>query len=360
MALTSYPAYGRLSNRSCCGAAFVRWLWRRLSERGASLLGAHPLAPESVGTELADAVLLAAAADIRVVIGDRDLLRTVGRAWDALGFSQRTGLLLEFGLCTLLPTRLAMRIFAPPPKPGAVGGGLEGGPEAGHHGGPQEEAWEGSPLFEDGGGASPVEHAQGGAPEEAGTAFGAAADSGSDETGRGGASPPRAGAAAGAGRASDAMTEVLRHFERRYPAMLGGLAAELEDFAASTLDRLDAPLADLCPSSPVAEHHRRPLVVAVLGHGTARALEARRRAADPSPEEGGHLWPKLSSDGRRSLARGARPALRAGFLVPLVFAFLVLGVPLVYCAAFFHIRVAMAFTGAFSSIGVFAEDDRAR
>jgi len=124
LALASYSTFGCLNGRSRCGAFFLRLLWKHLAERGAALCYAGgigvgmPPAEELIGAELSEAVSTAAAADVRCVLGDRDILRTVGRAWGLLSFCERLALLLEFGVCAVLPVSIAMKLFGAVPEQG--------------------------------------------------------------------------------------------------------------------------------------------------------------------------------------------------------------------------------------------------
>jgi pheromone shutdown protein TraB len=240
-----------------------------------------------VCSELSDAVILAAKQDIRFVLGDRDILRTVGQAWEKLGFVDRFVVLMEFSLCTLLPTWLALRLFVTPVD------------------GPTSESSRAH-------GATDIERAPW-------TAC-----------------------------APDAQSALLEHFGRRFPQQLGGFLGEQAEYVMGSLDRLDAPLLELCPNLDVAAApdeptvHRRARVLAILGTGTALAVTQTWLGAT------GRI--RLSKEARRELARPSTPALRAGFLLPLLLVFMLLGTPFLYLTAMVHSTIGTPLISALHSL----------
>lgn len=312
LALASHASSGHMSawgGRRCGHRALVAWLWRRLAERGCVLVGRLDVPAHAVGLDWSDAVGLAADCGVRVVLGDRDVLRTIDHAWNRLGFVSRVRLLLELAVCSVLPASLVARVLVgPPPRPLVRRNPTAGAAAAGDASGD----------------ADTEEGNQASADDDAAAALVSRRRSGDEDD------------------EDDPYSAAVHHFGRRFGG-LEGLAAEQEDYLLSSLGRLDAPLATLCPTCP---DHRRARVLAVLGPATARAVGARLHDLALSPCGGGGSAPNpkgrtlLSSAARRDLARAHGPAWRARLLLPLAVALCVLGAPVVYAAALLHARLA--------------------
>ena len=403
LALSQFKRHRRISGRSWCGGLLLRWLWAHLNDRAAFLLPPESNPPRtpsrikppwllpigigdrvSMAAELGLAVVLAANRDARVVLGDRDLLRTIGRIFDRLGVVDRCLLFLELGLCMILPIFITSHLFGfrrEKPNPLAI---IE---------------------MEDGTGdeAEVLDFSDGSRDDENNDTINASG--------------------------VDAMTALLLHFERRFPRLatsdwpdLGNdplpgkdpseerhyerLVTEHEEYVLGSLERLDASLTTLCPHQRGCSGNlRRPRILAILGAGTLAAIadefvesvgdekattiadrvhgandavscaergisqrpsrcsddqrrpqqkqlaggrkrKERRREAwrresnSDSSTTGGIVHYLQTWEDRRRIGKAGRRAMRMGVFVPFFMATALLGIPLIYLASLLHNHVS--------------------
>lgn len=308
------------ATKLCSRRALVAWLWRRLAERGCALLGRSDLPVHAVGQDWSDTIGLAADRNIRVVLGDRDIIRTADHAWNRLSFVSRVLVVLELVLCSIVPAWLMARLIARPP---------------GSH----------APLNRNSARLNSAASAD--ASNLVDT------ESGDVLLGGDGTSLPISnGRHRGTNEdVHDPFTAAVRHFGQRFSG-LAGLAEEQEDYLLSSLDRLDAPLSTLCTACP---DRRRARVLAVLGPSMAHAMEARlsdlsySSSSSLSNDDGAgssgaarrkqHRAP-LSSAERRNMVRASSPSWRSGLLLPVAIALSLVGVPLLYASVLLHAHLA--------------------
>jgi len=376
LALASFRAFGRVSGRSWVSGVLLRWMWWRLAERAGSLAGNPEICPLYIGSELAEAVMTAAERNVRVVMGDRDLLRTISRAWEALTVFHRIAILAEFIICTALPTAVARWLFF------------------------NDQSAMHAPACSSNSASKPQERAGGGAADGGDHSSGEDNELDRVETASGEAGGIQGGEQVCAG-CNDSFSALLAHFGQRWPRALGEQLVEDQTvYALDSLDRLDEPLSTLCPNLGAAadnsagggggavaqdaggervDMRRRPRVLAILGERAARIVAQERagghsssssssssssrtgsrggspsRCRSPSAASaaslasvsqgssdwgGAGLQPMsvLSSKDRRRLSRASHPALRSpALLLPLAIVLVLLGVPLLYVAFKFH------------------------
>ena len=299
--------------------ALVAWLWRRLAERGCALLGRSDLPFHVVGQDWSDTIGLAADRHIRVVLGDRDIIRTADHAWNRLSFVSRVLVVLELVLCSIVPAWLMARLISRPPGSDAplnlYSARLNSAASADASNLVDTES--GDVLTGGDGTSLPVSNGR---------------HRGTDED------------------VHDPFTAAVRHFGQRFSG-LAGLAEEQEDYLLSSLDRLDAPLSTLCTT---CLDRRRARVLAVLGPSMAHAMEARLSdlsysSSSLSNDDGAgssgaarrkHNRAPLSSTERRNMVRASSPSWRSSLLLPVAIALSLVGVPLLYASALFHAHLA--------------------
>jgi len=305
------------ATKLCGHRALVAWLWRRVAERGCALLGRSDLPAEAVGLDWSDTIGLAADRNIRVVLGDRDIVRTADHAWNRLSFASRVLVVLELVLCSIVPVWLTARLFGRPLQRNAPRSRNSNSSDSAASADASNlvDTESGSLLFGGDDASMPVSRGHGA--EEA---------------------------------VDDPYTAAVHHFGQRFSG-LAGLAEEQEDYLLSSLDRLDAPLSTLCTSCP---DQRRARVLAVLGPSVACAIEARLSdlayKSSSTSSDGGvgssgaarrkiHRAP-LSSAERRNMVRASSPSWRSSLILPVAIALFLVGVPLLYASSLLHAHLA--------------------
>lgn len=89
----------------------LRWYWTRVAERAVPRGACCSQNVHGVGSDFAWTVVAAADRDLRVVFGDRDIVRTAKRGWALLSLWQRVALLLELLTASVTPACLTSKWF---------------------------------------------------------------------------------------------------------------------------------------------------------------------------------------------------------------------------------------------------------
>jgi len=294
--LLTYGENGR-RGRSTFKSALLYVLWLRLIERIPRLCGHPDIPSQDVFTDLNEAVLLAAEKDCRVVFGDRDFLRIIGRAWETLSFLHKVYVLFELILCSILPKQITMRIFVDSfisvdfSGDMASGGGDDDG---------GDDDMEGEYVSEEG--------------------F-------SKERDRE-CSPP-----------FDALSALLDHFSLKYPSVIE-IKREQDEYSIGSIERLDLPLSKLCPSSKESMEEsskimqqRRPKVLIITGSKTSQNIREWF--------ENGRI--SQSAEIRRKISHTKATTMTPSFLFPFCLSFLLIGIPLLYFTLLFHQHILRSF-----------------
>jgi pheromone shutdown protein TraB len=125
----------------------------------------------------------------------------------------------------------------------------------------------------------------------------------------------------------DALSALLRHMGHRYPS-LAELEIEQIHYAISSLERLDIPLKQLCPSLPPKEMHRRGKVLVVTGIKSASCIA--RWLSD------GHVIAN-GAEARRAISR-TTTSITPTFILALVLAVLLVMLPIMCVVLSAHNR----------------------